>query len=132
MLIGASSAKLSPPFQLQVLWVARSISGLTPSSERGSWKILSPPTSTAAPSDAPQRARPAMVEMTRARDMLFLILPLEQAVVHADIAAQKLEAAVQQQEDQAGGPDHPGDKAQADQGRDQDIAIAGDKSGQQM
>src|SRR3954467_9871298 len=133
MLIGASSARVSLPFQRQVLWVARSISGLTAPRERGSWKISSPPTSIAAPSEAPQTASPAMVAMIRVRDMaLFLVFPLDQAVIHADIAAEQPEAAVQKQQDQAAHADDAGNQTQPDQSRDQHIAVARGEPRQQV
>src|SRR5258706_346206 len=78
MFMGASSARVSPPFQRHVLWVARSISGFTSPKERASWKMSSPPIATARLRKAAQSSRPAVVTRSRVLDMALLLVRFAQ------------------------------------------------------
>src|SRR5258706_11907577 len=127
MFIGASSARVSPPFQCHVLWVARSTSGFTSRKERASWKTSSPPIATARLRKAAQSSRPAVVAMIRVLDMVLLLVPvarLEQAIVETHIAAQQLQTATEQERDQPADTHHTADQSGAHQGGDQHIAVA--------
>src|SRR5438874_4528775 len=133
MFMGASSARVSPPFQRHVLWVARSISGFTSPKERASWKMSSPPIATARLRKAAQSSRPAVVTRSTVLGMaLFLVrfAQLEQAIVEAHVAAQQPQSATQQQREQSADADHAADQAGAHQCRDQHIAVA--RAAQQM
>src|ERR1700742_3207007 len=91
MLMGASSANVSPPFHAQALWLAMSISGFIGSSARASWKMSSPPMRTARPRQTAQTRRPAAEDMTRGLGIMlllaseFLVLRFQQTVVEAHI-----------------------------------------------
>src|SRR5258706_14162617 len=127
MFMGASSARVSPPFQRHVLWVARSISGFTSPKERASWKMSSPPIATARLRKAAQSSRPAVVTRSRVLDMALLLVrfaQLEQAIVEAHVAAQQPQPATEKQREQSADAHHATDQSSAHQCRDQHIAVA--------
>src|SRR6185436_8961607 len=136
--MGASSARVSPPFQRQALWLATSIRGFMGSSARASWKMSSPPILTARPRLMALTRRPPAAEMTKGLGMALLLVPcilvlwLQQAIVEAHITAEQSQPAAQKQRQKTSYSDHARNQSQSDKAGHQDIAIAGQQSPQQM
>src|SRR4051812_1111212 len=133
--MGASIARVSPPFQRQALWLATSIKGFICSKARASWNTSSPPIARARPRNRAQSAKPETEEIIKVLDMGLLLVRFawfQQAIVETHVTAQQAQSAVQQQGDQAADAHHAADQARAHQRRHQHIAVARKHTTQKM